>query len=309
MLALVLGVSTMTIGASSASAVAIGRYRTAPALKPYTVVDLGLPVTVPARTTMLINSYLVVGLAGELTGVSNVVYCRPPGSSTIAERLVTGQNVATGTKVTLLTRGLVTAPAGNALNCRSYALFINHTSTRVYGTISVLPGTRLQVLPSIPSSAQLWQPSQVLVNASYSTPSVRFTAPTGANSIQSFGDVNVTLCYGAGGGSDVPCARSGSRRSRTFAYVGTQFSVRQLNANGTVCRSFVNHPLAGTVLTQAIHHLKINQYIVNIPITGSCTSRTFIAAVRVTANRGANSIVVEANHQSGTGMYVRSVAT
>jgi hypothetical protein len=57
-----------------------------------------------------------------------------------------------------------------------------------------------------------------------------------------------------------------------------------------------------------IHHLKINQSIVNIPITGSCTSRTFIAAVRVTANLGANSIVVEANHQSGTGMYVRSVA-
>ena len=305
-LALVLGVSITTIGASSASAVAIGRYRTAPALKPPTVVDLGLPVTVPARTTMLINSYLVVGLAGELTAVSSVVYCRPPGSSTIAARLVTGQNVATGTKVTLLTRGLVTAPAGNALNCRSYALFINHTSTRVYGTVSVLPGTRLQVLPRIPSSAQLWQPGQVLVNASYSTPSVRFTAPRGARAIQSFGDVNVTVCYRCS--SDVLCARSGSRRSRTFAHVGTQFSVRQLNANGTVCRSFVNHPLAGTVLTQEIHHLKINQSIVNIPITGSCTSRTFIAAVRVTANRGANSIVVEANHQSGTGTYVRSVA-
>src|SRR5664280_2021734 len=71
-LALVLGVSIMTIGASSASAVAIGRYRTAPALKPPTVVDLGLQVTVPARTTMLINSYLVLGLAGELTAVSSV---------------------------------------------------------------------------------------------------------------------------------------------------------------------------------------------------------------------------------------------
>ena len=305
-LALVLGVSIMTIGSPTASAVATGRYRTAPAMSPATVVDLGLPVTVNAGTTMLINSFLVVGLAGELTAVSNVVYCRRPGSSTIAERIVTGQNVARGTKITLLTRGLVTAPAGNALNCRSYALFINHVSTRVFGTISVLPGTRLQVLARIRSSAQTWQPGQVLVSSSYSTPSVRFTAAAGASSIQSFGDVNVTVCYDGNTGGI--CAGAGSRRTRTFGYVGTQFSVRQLNANGTVCRTFVNHPLAGTVLTSEIHHLKINQSIVNIPITRSCTSRQFIASVRVTANRSANSVVVEANHQSVTGMYIKPLA-
>jgi len=301
-LALILGAGIMTIGLPSASAVATGRYRTAPASTPATVVDLGLPVTVPAGTTMLINSYLVVGLAGELTAVSSVVYCRPPGSSTIAERIVSGQNVAAGTKITLLTRGLVTAPGGNALNCRSYALFINHTSARVYGTISILTGTRLQVVPRISSSAEIWQ-GQTLINSSYSSTSAPFTAAAGATWIQSFGDVNVTECYG--GNTTGVCAGAGSRRSKTYAYVGTQFSVRQLNANGTVCRTFVNHPLAGTVLTGEIHHLKINQSIVNVPITSSCTSRTFIAVVRVTANASANSIVVEGNHQTVTAMYVR----
>ncbi len=275
-------------------------------MSPPAVVDLGLPVTVRAGTTTLISSFLVVGLAGELTAVSNVVYCRPPGSSTIAERIVSGQNVARGTTVTLPARGLVNAPAGHALNCRSYALFINHTSTRVYGTISVLPGTRLQVLARIRPSAQTWQPGQVLVSSSYSTPPVRFTAAAGASSIQSLGDVNVTVCYG--GNKTGICTGAGSRRSRTFGYVGTQFSVRQLNANGTVCRTFVNHPLVGTVLTTEIHHLKITQSIVNVPITRSCTSRTFVAAVRVTANRSANSVVAEANHQSVTAMYVKPPA-
>jgi hypothetical protein len=302
-LALVLVIGVVTMGTPTAMAAPTGRYRTQPAGTAARLVDLGLSVTVEAGATRLVSSHLVVGGAGELTAVSHLVYCRPLGSSTVTERIVSGQNVIRATKVVLLTRALVSAPATRALSCRLYGIFINHTSTRVWGTISVLAGTDLQRLTApIRSSAQAWQNGQALVNSEYRAAPVRFTPAAGARSIQAFGDVNITVCYYSSGGT---CLGAGARRSGSHAYVGTQFVVRQLQANGAICRSYYSGPLVGTNISSTIHHFKINKSIINIPVTASCTSRTFIAYVRVTANRGANSILVEPIHQSETALYVR----
>jgi hypothetical protein len=304
-LALVLGVSVTTMGtpAPTATAATIGRYRTQPAGTPQALVNLGLAVTVSAGTTRLVSSYLVVGNAGQLTAVSHLVYCRVAGSSTVTQRIVTGQNVTRGTRVVLLTRGLVTAPATRALTCQLYAVLINHASTRVYGTINVLAGTSLRLSAPIHSSAQVWQYNKALVNSSYAAAPVRFTARATATSIQAIGDVNVTVCYP--GDNRGACLGRGSRRSASYAYVGTQLVVRPLQASGAVCRTYVSGPLAGTRITWEIHHRKLNLNIINIPVSSSCTSRRFSAYVRVTANRRANSVVVENNHQSETALYVR----
>lgn len=301
-LALVMGVSVATMGTLAATAATTGRYRTQPAGTAARLVDLGLSVTVPAGDTELVSSHLVVGSAGELTAVSHLVYCRRVGSNTLIERIATGQNVLPATKVTLLTRALVTAPAAGGLTCRLYAIFINHTSTRGWGTITVLAGTGLQrATAPIPSAAQAWQLSQALVNTQYLAAPVRFTPVAGARSIQVFGDVNVTVCYYSSGGT---CLGAGSRRSASSAYVGTQLAVQQLQADGATCHTFYNGPPAGARISSTIHHFKLNLSIVNIPVSSSCTSRTFIAYVCVTANRGANSIIVEPNHQSETALYV-----
>jgi hypothetical protein len=291
-LALALGIGVAAAVTSTAIAAPTGRYRTQPAGTAARLVDLGLSVTVEAGATRLVS-----------TAVSHLVYCRRVGSSTVTERIVTGQNVLRATKVTLLTRALVTAPAAGALGCRLYAIFINHTSTRIWGTISVLAGTSLQRLTApVHSSAQAWQSGQVLVNTEYRAAPVRFTPAAGARSIQAFGDVNVTVCYDGSAGT---CLGAGSRRSAARAYVGTQFVVRQLHADGAICRSYSSGPLVGTSISSTIHHFKINKSIANIPVTSSCTSRAFLAYMRVTANRSANSILVEPNHQSETALYVR----
>lgn len=302
-LALMVGVSLLTIGTPAATAATTGRYRTQPAGTTPALVDLGLSVTVAAGDTLLVSSYLVVGSAGQLTAVSHLVYCRPEGSTTVTERIISGRNVTPATTVTLLTRALVTAPDTGALTCRLYVILINHTSTRVYGTIAVLAGTSLRTLTApISSSAQTWQPNQALVNTSYAAAPVRFTPDEGASTIQAFADVNVTVCYYSSTGA---CLGAGSRRSGARAYVGTQLVVNQLQSDGTVCRTFVNGPLLGTTVTSTIHHYKINTSVTDIPVSSSCTSRTFLAYLRVTANAGSNSIIVEPSHQSQTSLYVR----
>lgn len=220
-----------------------------------------------------------------------------------------GVNVATmgtpaATAATLLTRALVTVPTTGALACRLYGVLINHASTRVYGTITVLAGTSLQRLTApIHSSAQAWQFSKALVNTAHRAAPVRFTPVAGATSIQAIGDVTITVCYPRD--TKGACLGKGSRRSTPYAYAGTQLVVQQLQANGAICRTFVNGPLTGTRITWEIHHRKLNRSIINIPVSSSCTSRTFSAYTRVTANAGANSIVVENNHQSETALYVR----
>lgn len=303
-LALMLGLSVVTMASPAATAATTGRYRTQPAGTAARLIDLGLSTTVAAGTTRLVSSYLVMGYAGELTAVSHLVYCRLPGSTTVTKRIVTGQNVLRAARVTLLTRALVTAPANGALTCKLYAIFINHTSTRAWGTVTVLSGTSLRRLTApIASSAQTWQSSQALVNTSYRAAPVRFTPAAGANAVQSFGDVNITICYY--GDKAGPCLGRGARRSLLYAYVGSQFVVQQLRANGSVCKTYVNGPLAGIRISTTIHHQKLNKSIVNIPVSSACTSRTFIAYLRVTASSAANSIVVESNYQSESAMYVR----
>ena len=90
--------------------------------------------------------------------------------------------------MTLLSRGLVTAPATGELTCRLYAIFVNHTSTRVYSRITVLVGTSLQLLYApIDSSAQTWQVSKSLVNTAYAAARVRFTPAAGASSVRASG--------------------------------------------------------------------------------------------------------------------------
>ena len=303
-LTLLLAFGSSTVGAPAATAATTGRYRTQPAGTGQTLIDLGLSVSVSAGTTRLVSSHLVVGNAGELTAVSHLVYCRPAGSSAVTQRIVTGQNVTRGTKVTLLTRALVTAPAGSALTCRLYAILINHVSTRVYGTISVLAGTSLRVLTApIHSSAQTWQSGKALVNTAYAAAPVRFTPVAGARYVQALGDVNITVCYPRD--FKGPCLGTRSRRSSSYANVGIQLVVQQLQASGAACRTFVSGPLGSTAITSEIHHRKFNKSIVNVPVTSSCTSRRFRAYVRVTTNARANSVVVENNNQSETALYVR----
>ncbi len=300
-LALVAGIATTV--APAATAGGTGRYRTTPAGTPQKLIDLGLAVTVAAGTTRLISSTLVLGSAGELTFVAHQVFCYLPRSSTVVQDLHTGQNVARASTVTLLARGLVTAPASGPLTCRVYAVFVNHTSTRAYGTITVLRVTLQGLTASIRSWAQTWQTTKPLVNTSYRAAPVSFTPPANARSIQAIGDVNVTVCYA----SDTTglCAGPGARRARTFGYVGTQLTVQQLQSNGRVCRSFASGPLVGTVVTSTIHHRKSNSAIANIPVTSSCTSRRFIAYTRVTANHAANSFLIDPHHATVTLLYVR----
>jgi hypothetical protein len=303
-LALLFAVSSATVGAPAATAATTGRYRTQPAGTGQALIDLGLSVIVSAGTTRLVSSYLVVGSAGELTAVSHLVYCRPAGSSTVTQRIVTGQNVPRATKVTLLTHALVSAPATSALTCRLYAILINHASTRVYGTITVLAGTSLRVLTApIRSSAQTWQSAKALVNTAYATAPVLFTPVAEARYVQALGDVNITVCYPRD--FTGPCLGARSRRSSSYAYIGVQLVVQQLQASGAACRTFVSGPLGGTTITSEIHHRKLNKSIANVPVTSSCTSRRFRAYVRVTTNTGANSVVVENNNQSETALYIR----
>jgi hypothetical protein len=310
-LMLMLGVSVVTIG-TPATAATTGRYRTQPMRTVPAPVNLGLSVTVKAGTTHLVSSYLVVGGASTLTLVSHLVYCRLAGSATVTERIVTGQNVLRATKVTLLTRALVTAPATGDLTCRLYAIFFRLTTGRVGGTINVLSGTSLmqsgtslnRLATPIQSSAQTWQDGRVLVNTSYRAAPVRFTPVEGTDSIQAFGDVNVTVCYD-GGKDRGSCLGAGSRRSALFASVGTQLVVQQLQADGTVCRTMVNGPLVATRISNTIHHWKFNKSVSNIAVSSTCTSPEFRAYLRVTTSRIANSIVVEENHQSETALYVR----
>jgi len=303
-LALVLGAGAVAMGAPEAIA-QDGRYRTQPSETPQVPVNLGLSVTVAPGTTRLVRSYLVVGDAGELTLVSALVYCRLTGSTSVTERIVTGQNVQSATQVTLLTRALVTAPATGALTCRLYALLVNHASTRATGTITVLAGTGLELVGGpIHSSAHSWQINKPLVNTSYRTAPVRFTPAAGARFIQAFGDVNATVCYY--GDFKGPCLRVGARRSGSFGTVETQLVVQQLQANGAPCRTFVDGPPSGADISSTTHHLKLNTSISNIPVSWFCTSRVFIGYVRVTSKGSGNSIVVESNHQGETALYASS---
>jgi hypothetical protein len=303
-LTLLLAFSSATLGATTASAATTGRYRTQPAETGQTLIDLGLSAVVSAGTTRLVSSNLVVGNAGELTAVSHLVYCRPAGSSRVTQRIVTGQNVTRGTKVTLLTRALVTAPAGSALTCRLYAILVNHASTRRYGTISVLAGTSLRVLTApIRSSAETWQSPKALVNTAYATAPVLWTPVAGTTYLQALGDVNITTCYPRD--FKGPCVGARSRRASSYANVGVQLVVQQLQASGAACRTFVSGPLSSTTITSEIHHRKLNKSIANVPVTSACTSRRFRAYVRVTTNTRANSVVVENNNQSVTALYVR----
>lgn len=305
-LALTMGASVATVGTpATATAATTARYRTQPLGTAPGLVNLGLSVTVPAGTTRLVSSYLVVGGASTLTAVSHLVYCRRAGSTTVTERIVTGQNVLRATKATLLTRALVTAPATSALDCRLHAIFFRLTSARVGGTINVLAGTSLRKLTlPIQSSAQTWQAGRVLVNKSYHVATVLFTPVEGARSIQAVGDVNVTVCS-KGGKDRGGCSGAGSRRSASYASVGTQFVVQQLQDDGSICRTVINGPLAATRISNTIHHWKLNKSISNVAVSPSCTSRKFRSYVRVTTSSLANSVVVEENHQSETALYVR----
>lgn len=301
-LSLVLMLSSATAETLTASATTAVRYRTQPAGATPSLVGLGISVIVPPGTTRLVSSYLVVGGAGELTAVSHLVYCRLAGSGAVTDRIVSGQNVARATNVTLLTRALVAAPATGALTCRVYVILINHASTTAFGTISILAGTNLGATAADPSSINAWQIGQTLVNTEYHTVPVRLTPLEGTTSIEAIADINVTVCYY---GSRGVCLGAGSRRSASFAYLGTQFVVQQLHANGAICRTFLDGPLVGTTITSTIHHRKFNRTISNIPLSGSCTSGTFRAYMRVTSNRGSNSIIVEPNHQSVSALYLR----
>ncbi|NUR50759.1 MAG: hypothetical protein HOV71_21735 [Hamadaea sp.] len=263
--------------------------------------DLGARITVPAGTTKYLSSKLIVSQATVVTETSHLVYCRQAGSTTLVDRLVSGQNVLTGTTTTILTRGMITAPASGNLTCSLEAIFIDHSASTGTRTIRVEASTYLEdVFGVLAASAQTYQPSRVRVDSGYYAAPVTFTAPAGVTSIQAIGDVNVTTCYGTR--PETLCV--GGRLTGGYAYVGTQLVVHQLNQDGSVCNTTTNGALAGVTVSNTVHHFKINTWHTAVPVLAGCTSRTFSASTRVTANAGAESIIVEANHQSLTALFV-----
>ncbi|MEV0272268.1 hypothetical protein AB0H43_26115 [Hamadaea sp. NPDC050747] len=308
--ALVCAAACIVITASPASASALRVYTGAPGV--YTVQptstndhpivhDLDAGIVVPAGTTKYLSSKLIVSQASVVTETSHLVYCTQAGSSTLVDRLVSGQNVLAGASTTILTRGMITAPSSGNLTCALKAIFIDHSGSSDPESIRVESSTYVEdVFGVLAASAQTYQPTRTRVDTGYYAASVTFTAPAGVTSIQAIGDVNVTTCYGS---SPEPlCA--GGRLTGGYAYVGTQLVVNQLNSNGSVCVTTTNGDLAGVTVTNTVHHFKINTWHTSVPVSAACTSRDFQASTRVTANTGAESIIVEANHQSLTAMFV-----
>lgn len=295
---------------SAADAADLRVYTTVPGVHPVqptstngnpVVRDLGARITVPAGTTKYLSSKLIVSQATVVTETSHLVYCTQNGSSTLVDRLVSGQNVLAGTTTTILTRGMITAPSSGDLTCALKAIFIDHSGSPDPETIRVETSTYLEdVFGVLAASAQTYQSPVVRVDTSYYAATVTFTAPAGLTSIQAIGDVNVTTCYGSH--PEALCV--GGRTTGGYAYVGTQLVVHQLNSDGSVCKTTTNGALAGVTVTNTVHHFKINTWHTSVPVSTACTSRTFRASTRVTANAGAESILVEANHQSLTALFV-----
>jgi hypothetical protein len=263
--------------------------------------DLGARITVPAGTTKYLSSKLIVSRATVVTETSHLVYCTQGTATTLVDRLVSGQNVLAGTTTTILTRGMITAPATGALTCALKAIFIDHSGSPDPESIRVESSTYVEdVFGELTASAQRYQSARTRVDSGYYAAPITFTAPAGVTSIQAIGDVNVTTCYGTN--PEPLCV--GGRTSGGYAYVGTQLVVHQLNASGAVCRTTNNGALKGVTVTNTVHHFKINTWITEVPVSSACSSRNFQASTRVTANAAAESVIVEANHQSLTALFV-----
>ncbi|NGN63626.1 hypothetical protein G5C51_06855 [Streptomyces sp. A7024] len=306
-LALAVSMSMAPGDARAAAAVPIsapGRYASDPSSTPSgakTTRSLGGQVTVPAGSTRYLSSKLHVDDAAQVTEVSHMIYCRRPGETTNHAQLVSGQNVLANTRTAMLTRGFVTAPADTALTCSVYAQFVNHAADAA-GAITVLAASYLQdVNDDIAAVQQTFSTSQ-LVNSSVNANPVSFTAPTSATKVQAIGDVSITVCYGPDKGL---CSRSlGARMDGTRSYVGTQLVLNQLKADGSVCRTTTNGPLAGTTVTTTVHHYRINTWLTDVPVDTSCGSRDFVSYTRTTANADFNSFKIEANNQSVGAVFV-----
>ena len=263
--------------------------------------DLGARITVPAGTTKYLSSKLVVSQATVVTETSHLIYCTQGASTTLVDRLVSGQNVLANTSTTILTRGMIKAPSTGDLTCALKAIFIDHSGSPDPESIRVDSSTYIEdVFGVLAASAQTYQSSRTRVDTSYYAATVTFTAPAGVTSIQAIGDVNVTTCYGSS--PESLCV--GGRTIGGYAYVGTQLVVSQLNANGSVCATTTNGALAGVTVTNTVHHFKINTWHTSVPVSTACSSRNFQASTRVTANSGAESILIESNHQSLTALFV-----
>lgn len=275
-----------------------GTYSSDPSSTPSgakTTRNLGGGTVVPAGSTRYLSSKLHVDDAAQVTEVSHMIYCRRPGESAVFAQLVSGQNVLANQAATLLTRGFVTAPADTALNCAVHAQFVNHAAdTR--GSITVLGSSYLQDVFADIAAVQQTFSTSMLVNTSAHASPVTFTAPASATVVQAIGDVSITVCYGVDKGL---CQRSsGARMDGTSSYVGTQLVLNQLNADGSVCRTTTNGPLAGVTVTTMVHHYRINTWLTDVPVDTACSSRTFVSYTRTTANANANSFKIEANNQS-----------
>lgn len=309
--ALVLALTLLPAAPAVAATDALRVYTTAPGTKTVQptetndnpiVRDLGARITVPAGTTKYLSSKLVVSQATVVTETSQLVYCTQGSSPTLVERLVAGQNVLANTTTTILTRGMVTAPTSSgALTCALKAIFIDHSGSDDPESIRVESSTYVEdVFGELSAAGQTWQSPVTRVDTSYYAAPVTFTAPAGVSTIQAIGDVNVTTCYGSR--PEPLCV--GGRTSGNHAYVGSQLVVHQLNSNGSVCRTTTNGELKGVTVTNTVHHFKINTWHTSVPVSTACSSRTFQAATRVTANAAAESVLVEANHQSLTALFV-----
>lgn len=289
------------VDAAAATAVPIsapGTYTSDPSSTPSggkTTRSLGGQVVLPAGATRYLSSKLYVDGAAQITEVSHMVYCKKPGQTAVFAQLVSGQNVLANTPTMMLTRGFVTAPADSALNCAVYSQFVNHAAD-ARGSIRVLASSYLQdVFGDIFAVAQTFNGS-ALVNSSYNANTVHFTAHPTATVVQAIGDVSITVCYGVDKGL---CQRSsGARMDGTGSYVGTQLVLTQLRADGSICRTTTNGPLAGVSVTNTVHHYRINTWLTDVPVDTSCGSRDFVAYTRTTANANSNSFKIEANNQS-----------
>jgi hypothetical protein len=279
-----------------------GRYVTAPACSGCTIEygDLGARIVVPAGQTRNILGRVAVAGATTLTAMAVRVLCSPSSSgSGPFYKVVTAENVLAKTSDVLIARALFTAPATGSLTCTLQAGWINHDSVDKTGSINVVAATYLKDLTKagLATTGQSWgtQP-RVLVNKSAYTPAATFTAPSGASSITVVGDVAVTVCYSMHG--NVPrydCGTDKSARTLgSFARVGTQLVVQQLQADGSVC-AVDAPPLLGTTITIKRHHYKVLATR-TVAINHACTSRMFRAFERVTVDAGGNSVEIEGGH-------------
>lgn len=265
-------------------------------------------ITVPAGQRRWIVSKLVLTNVNALRGVevSPTVYCYAPGVTPgpsgqgFIAALVSGRNAYANSRPPIYTRGIVEAPASYPLICYFGMVLKHHTSNFKDGHGTATVGGASYVSDQY---GALWLGSNstvlksaVLNNNTYYLRSGIYTAPDDARRVHARGDFAATNCYS---NRQKQCLNPSARilKGVQTSLVKWQITLNQLNADNSVCRSRTS-PLTGRVVNNAIHHDDFVADQVNMPVASECSTRTFQAILRLIADVGQNSWVIEANNQT-----------